>query len=85
MHRLSKTHDLTWSNGSGSAIPDSNLDHVYASDNLQFRKFNRPDGTQADVDVRGWVNEATQAARDRWIDISEHTELEFYLSTLLII
>ncbi len=31
MRRLAKIHDASWSNGSGSSIPDSNLDHVYAS------------------------------------------------------
>jgi hypothetical protein len=73
MRRLSKTHEVTWSNGSGSTIPDSNLDHVYASDTLQFRQYNRPDGTQADVEVSGWINEATQVARDQWIDdYSDH-------------
>ena len=35
-----------------------------------------PDGTKADVDVRGWVNEPTQAARDKWIgDFSDHSLL----------
>ena len=32
LKRLAKTHDFSWSNGSGSTIPDSNLDHVYASE-----------------------------------------------------
>jgi endonuclease/exonuclease/phosphatase family metal-dependent hydrolase len=76
MRRLTKTHDVTFSNGSGSSIPDSNLDHVYASKHLEFKKFSRPDGTKADVDVRGWVNEPTQAARDKWIgDFSDHSLL----------
>ena len=76
MRRLTKTHNLTFSNGSGSSIPDSNLDHVYSSKHLKFRKFNRPDGTKADVDVRGWVNKTTQAAKDQWInDYSDHSLL----------
>ena len=31
MRRLTKTHNATWSNGSGSRYPDSNLDHVAPS------------------------------------------------------
>lgn len=73
MHRLAKTHDLTFSNGSGSSLPDSNLDHVYAAKHLTFTRFQRPDGSQAEVDVRGWVNAATPAAKDKWIeDYSDH-------------
>jgi hypothetical protein len=76
MRRLSKTYDLTWSNGSGASDPDSNLDHVYATDNLSFRQVARPDGTQADVEVREWVNETTTASKNRWIrDYSDHCVL----------
>ena len=52
MRRLVKTHDASWSNGSGSSIPDSSLDHVYAAKHLKFTMFPRPDGTKAEVDVR---------------------------------
>jgi hypothetical protein len=37
MRRLAKTHDASWSDGSGSSIPDSNLDHVYALNHLKFK------------------------------------------------
>ena len=79
MRRLTKTHDFTWSNGSGSNIPDSNLDHVYASKHLQFKQFKRPaDNAQVDVSVRGWVDQPTQAAKDKWInDFSDHCLLYF--------
>jgi hypothetical protein len=71
--RLTKTFDLTFSNGSGSSIPDSNLDHVYASKHLKFKEFKPAGGTKAEVDVRGWVNKNTQAAKDKWInDFSDH-------------
>ncbi|HZL94528.1 MAG TPA: hypothetical protein VFB99_12810 [Vicinamibacterales bacterium] len=53
IRRLAKTHDVTWSNGSGGSIPPSNLDHVFASTNLKFRTFKRADGTDANVAVRG--------------------------------
>jgi len=73
MRRLIKSHDLTFSNGSGSSIPDSNLDHVYASKHLAFKEFDRFDGTKAEVDVRGWVTEPSQLAKDQWIDdYSDH-------------
>ncbi len=76
MTRLVKTADATFSNGSGSSYPDSDLDHVYASKHMKFKKFTRDDGTKADVDVRGWVNKATQAERDKWIaDYSDHSLL----------
>ena len=76
MRRLSKTHDLTFSNGSGSSIPDSNLDHVYASKHLAFKKFNRPDGSKAEVDVRGWIDKVNQGEKDQWInEYSDHSLL----------
>jgi hypothetical protein len=37
MRRLAKTHDASWSDGSGSSIPDSNLDPVYALNHLKFK------------------------------------------------
>jgi hypothetical protein len=76
MRRLAKTHDASWSNGSGSSIPPSNLDHVFASTNLNFKDFPKPDGTKAQVSVRGWVSEATTAKQDAWINAySDHSLL----------
>lgn len=73
MRRLSKTHGLTFSNGSGSSIPDSNLDHVYASKHLKFKEFNPLGGKKGEVDVRGWVNKTNQVTKDKWIaDYSDH-------------
>lgn len=79
MTRLVKTHDATWFNGSGSSLPPSNLDHVYASSNLKFKSFVRPsDGGQASVAVRGWVDEPTPAKKDAWIGrFSDHSMLFF--------
>ena len=74
MRRLIKTLDVTWSNESGSSIPDSNLDHVFASKHLQFKQFTRPsDGAKADVEVRGWVDQASSADKDKWI--SDYSDL----------
>lgn len=73
MNRLPKTHHASWSNGSGSRIPDSALDHVYAASRLRFRDFPLADGATAAVSVRGWVDEPTDAKKDQWIaDYSDH-------------
>jgi endonuclease/exonuclease/phosphatase family metal-dependent hydrolase len=79
MRRLAKTHDASWSNGSTSSIPPSNLDHVYASTNISFRAFVHPvDGGQAEVSVRGWVDQPTVAKQDDWIKkFSDHSLLYF--------
>jgi len=80
MRRLVKTHDASWFNGSDSSFPPSNLDHVYASTNLEFKAFRRADGDTAHVSVRGWVDETTDAGKDRWIGrYSDHALLYFEL------
>ena len=77
MRRLPKTHDKSWSNGTGSSIPDSNLDHVYATENLAFRTFARADGSQAEVKVTGWTDfEGNAARKNKWIrEFSDHSLL----------
>lgn len=77
MRRLPKTHDLSWSNGSGSSIPDSNLDHVFATETLNFKTFAKPDGTKAEVKVTGWTDfVANPVKKDDWIrDFSDHSLL----------
>ena len=76
LRRLIKTHDISWSNGSTSSIPDSNLDHVYASEHLMFKQFNKIGSGKADVSVRGWVDAKTNAEKDKWIkDYSDHSLL----------
>jgi hypothetical protein len=79
MLRLVKTHDATWFNGSTSSLPPSNLDHVFASTNLDFKSFVRPaDGADAQVVVRGWVDEGTDTKKDAWIGkYSDHSLLYF--------
>ena len=78
MQRLDKTYLNTWSNGTGSSIPDSALDHCYATDHLNFRLFENKDsrpGTSP-VDVRGWVDTPNASAKDRWIsEYSDHCYL----------
>jgi hypothetical protein len=78
MRRLVKTHDGTWFNGSSSSLPVSDLDHVFASTNLDFKSFIRPDGASAAVRVRGWVDETTDSKKDAWISkYSDHSLLYF--------
>jgi len=77
MQRIDKTHQNTWSNGSKSTFPPSALDHCYAADHLNFKEFNNKDRSgKSPVDVRGWVDQSTTAARDKWIsDYSDHSYL----------
>jgi endonuclease/exonuclease/phosphatase family metal-dependent hydrolase len=78
MRRLVKSHDASWFNGSRSRIPPSNLDHVFATQNLAFRRYRRPAGGDAEVSVRGWVNKLTDADKDQWIaEYSDHSLLFF--------
>jgi exonuclease III len=71
MRRLEKTALFTWWNGPQGSLPRSNLDHIVATQNLAFRKFGA-----AEVDVRGWPKEATDAAQGAWIaKYSDHALL----------
>ena len=70
---LEKSESATFWPGSTSSLPASNLDHVVASDHLAFRNFG---GVQ--VDVRGWPQEPTDAAKDAWTaKFSDHAMLFF--------
>jgi hypothetical protein len=75
MRMLSKSHDKTWSNKSGST--KSNLDHVIASNDLNFSQYffvNNP-GSTFEIEVYGW-NNLTGNARKSWIEnISDHCAL----------
>jgi Endonuclease/Exonuclease/phosphatase family len=78
MRRLGKTHPNSWSNGSGSRIKPSNLDHVYSTENLSFGSFAAQDGTPVEVALRGWPELATEAEQDRWIaEFSDHALMYF--------
>lgn len=73
MRRLVKSHDLTWWNGSDSYKPGSNLDHVFAAEHLHFKRWNG-----AEVAVRGWMEQATEAEQKAWIETySDHGLLYF--------
>lgn len=73
MRLLTKTAPNTWSNGSKSSIPDSNLDHVVAAEHLIFTQFNG-----SDVAVRGWAEKKTVQDKDEWIkQFSDHSLMYF--------
>ena len=69
MSLLGKSHDKTWWNGNGDeAAKSSDLDHVFASEHLNFSVV---DGAQ--ISVRGWTQKTTTAAKKGWIDThSDH-------------
>lgn len=77
LNLLSKTFPYSWSNGSGSRYPDSDLDHVLAAEHLQLKQFTK-NGITASVDVRGWADTNNQVDKDKWIsDYSDHNLLYF--------
>jgi len=73
MRPLTKTHDATFNNGSTSSYAPADLDHVFATDNLDFS-----DQGGAEVHVGGWAIEPDTAAQDDWIArFSDHAPLVF--------
>jgi len=91
MRRLTKTAINTWSNGSRSRYPESNLDHVLASHHLTTTLWPNKDSlnerkpSHAEVDVRGWVDEPNVAAQDRWIaQYSDHCYLYFEIEKVVL-
>jgi endonuclease/exonuclease/phosphatase family metal-dependent hydrolase len=78
MHRLEKSQDKTWSGGSTSFYDPEDLDQVFAAKHLAFKQFKNVEKEKVDVDVRGWVNESSIPAQDKWIDdYSDHSLLYF--------
>jgi hypothetical protein len=68
MKLLTKDEPATWSNGSASSIPPSDLDQVVAAEHMEFKGFG-----DARVQVSGWPKEPTAAAQDKWIaEYSDH-------------
>ncbi|MBV6644731.1 MAG: endonuclease/exonuclease/phosphatase family protein [Cyclobacteriaceae bacterium] len=71
MRRLKKTYELTYTNESGTT--QSNLDHVYATNNIAFNQFNGKD-----VEVIGWPEKQTAGELKQWVtDYSDHAMLYF--------
>jgi len=73
MRIADKNAEATYWPGRTSVYDPGNLDHVVAADHLVFRSF-----SGAEVDVRGWVEEPTDQAKDRWTaKFSDHALLYF--------
>ncbi|MCF8404811.1 MAG: endonuclease/exonuclease/phosphatase family protein [Bacteroidales bacterium] len=75
MKLLSKSHDYSYYNGRNSGLL-GNLDHVFASDHLAFKKFN-----DKNVKVCGLTKNALGSDEtEQWIkDFSDHAYLYFEL------
>ncbi len=71
MRVLRKTHDFTWS-GDGKKM--SNLDHIIASNDIQFRT-QQAGPPAAEVLVDGWVNRTGDARTNFVKNISDHSLL----------
>lgn len=72
LRRLTKPGP-SWRNADTPAGKEGDLDHVVASDHLQFRQFGG-----FDVALRGWPELATEAQRKKWIgDFSDHALVYF--------
>jgi endonuclease/exonuclease/phosphatase family metal-dependent hydrolase len=78
MQRLRKTSEETWSSLSTSKLGKANLDHAYVAEHLKFTKFKNTANEEAEIDVRGWVNEKSDSEKDNWIKCySDHSLLYF--------
>ncbi len=78
MKRLKKTHELTYYPGSTSSYSESNLDHVVATKNINFKSFKDVNQDDCSVLVKGWVDEAAASDKDTWRrDFSDHAYLYF--------
>ena len=62
MRRLTKNKPYTWWNGPGSHFKPGDLDHVVASDQLEFKPFDA-----ADIDLRGWPALENESKQAEWI------------------
>lgn len=70
MRRLAKDYTLTYRK---DAKLESDLDHVVATNHIQFKPFNG-----FDVQIMGWPQKTTDKERDQWrLDYSDHALLYF--------
>lgn len=73
MELLDKTAANTYWPGTNASFDPGDLDHVVASQHLDFKKFG-----SALVDVRGWVDESSDSKKDAWAKkFSDHALLYF--------
>jgi len=72
MYRLTK-NSPSWWNGPKGKLPPSDLDQVFAANNLKFSKFG-----EVEVDVRGWPKCKDDSEKEKWIkSYSDHALLYF--------
>lgn len=69
MRRLSKTQTATWWNGPQGSLKPSNLDHVVASDHLEFRSFARPH-------PKGWLETRIDDRPSEGPDSTDRAEID---------
>ena len=71
-----KTHPATFWNGPGSSDDPTDIDHVAAASHVEFAQV-----AGADIEVKGWPEKGTDAAKATWIkDYSDHALLRFTVS-----
>jgi endonuclease/exonuclease/phosphatase family metal-dependent hydrolase len=78
MDILDKSHNVTWTDAN-QHLHDSNLDHVVASDSVTVTRWSFPNGTEGEVEVKGW-NDYTNgsAAWSNYVNrVSDHCSLYF--------
>ena len=69
-----KTHLATFWNGPGSSDDPSDIDHVAAAEQIQFKAV----GNNAAIEVKGWPEKLTPQEQGEWIsDFSDHALLRF--------
>jgi hypothetical protein len=79
MSLVPKDGDETLWNGPGSSYPPANADHIFASNHLDIRRAVNAGSASvpnSGVNVKGWPELATDAAKGAWIDeLSDHALL----------
>jgi hypothetical protein len=74
MRMLPKSAPATFWNGPGSTDDPSDIDHVLAASQISFDQ----DPSGAEVEVLGWPEEPTDAAKQAWITrYSDHALIRF--------
>jgi endonuclease/exonuclease/phosphatase family metal-dependent hydrolase len=78
MDILDKSHNGTWTD-EDQHLPDSNLDHVVASDSVSVTRWMFPNGAEGEVEVKGWNDFANGSAAWRSFvnRVSDHCSLYF--------
>ncbi|MEQ8411408.1 MAG: hypothetical protein RIC51_02670 [Erythrobacter sp.] len=80
MRKPITSHPHTFSNGSKSDLPPSELDHVFVADHLELARHPHPrvEGESYEVEVGGWAQLESESERDEWIEkFSDHAPLTF--------